>query len=167
MKSNKVYSIIEEKYDWESIINEAQDYKYIIILRDHDKANGAGDYCSTSIIETLYKTEAFWFFNIERPVHTVILTDVDVPSNIAYRQRLSKEIAIKTQERYKVYMPMRPACDGRATERTQPEAFAEWRKNRKDGQAKIDALTEVINDLTDRYHAAYPGFPSSLYQIER
>lgn len=166
MKSNKTIKI-ENGANWEAIIQKAQDYKYIIILHDHYIANAAGEYSLTSILPALYKNERFWFDNEERPVHTVILTDIDVKANIDERVALRRDIQAKVVERYRVPMPLRPACDGRATERTQPEAFAAWRQARKEGQAKIDSLTEEINQLRDRFTSLNPGFPVRLYEIER
>lgn len=165
MKDNKVMSI-DRTTNWEAIIKEAQNYKYLIILREHYRGNAAGEYCLTSILEALYK-EGFWFYNIERPVHTVIMTDMDVPSNISQRNKLYQEAERKTYEISRVYMPMRPACDGRATEKTQPEAFAQWHKVRQEGQAKIDALKAEKRNIEEQLDVLYPGFPSSLYQIER
>lgn len=166
MKESKVISI-GSTTNWEAIIKEAQNFKYFIILRDHYRGNAAGEYCLTSILEALYKEQNFWFYNIERPVHTVIMTDMDVPSNISQRNKLYQETERKTYEISHVYMPMRPACDGRATERTQPEAFAQWRKDRQDAQAKIDALKAVIKNIEEQLDALDLGFPSSLYHIER
>lgn len=166
MKENKVISI-DSTSNWEAIIKEAQNYKYLIILRDHYRGNGAGEYCLTSILEALYKEQGFWFNNIERPVHTVIMTDMDVPSNISQRNKLYQEAERKTYEISHVYMPMRPACDGRATEKTQPEAYAQWRKDRQEGQAKIDALKAEKRNIEEQLKALYSGFPSSLYHIER
>ncbi len=154
-------------FDWQTIMSEAAAYKFVVMYRSHERGNGKGEYFSTSDFERLFKEQDFWFFNCERPVWQVILTDEDVPSIIAQRRELIDKIQRVEFDIHYLHIPMRPNCDGRATRRTQPEAFAEWDKAKAKAERKMKTLRNKRDNLRKELEAVQPYFSTTLYNISR
>lgn len=153
-------------FDWQTIIEESASYKYVVMYRDHYRGNGKGEYFSAEDFKRLFKEQDFWFFNFERPVYKVILTNDDVPSIIARRRELINDIQHVEFNIHYLYIPMRPNCDGRATRRTQPEAFAEWDKAKAKAQRKLNKLNKKRNNLREALEAVQPYYSTTLYNIK-
>ena len=160
--NTKTFNFNEGAFNWQEILNESKSFKYVVMYRDHYRGNGKGEWFKAEEFAALFEKQGFWFYGCERPVYEVILTDDDVPAIIEQRKQIISELQkVECDIRF-TNIPMRPHCDGRATRRTQPEAFAEWDKakatrklnglrKRRDGlQASLDAVQSVYS--TTLYH---------------
>ena len=150
--------------NWQEIINAAQEYKYVVMYRDHYRGNGKGEYFESGIFRELYEQQGFWFRNTDRPVHTVILTNDDVPGLIARRKELINAIDSLQCACNNVRIPYRPACDGRATRRTQPDAFAEWDTEKAAALAHVKELREQ-REAVSRTLNEVPYYSTTLLRL--
>lgn len=152
-------------FDWKSIMKDAAAYKYVVMYRDHYRGNGRGEYFNSEEFEKIFAEQDFWFYNCERPVWKVILTNDEVPAIIGRRRLLVREINLLSYEIQHIYVPFRPACDGRATRRTQPEAFAEWDKAKAKAERKIKKLRTKRDNIRKQLEAVQPYYSTTLYKI--
>ena len=151
--------------DWQDIMKEAKGYKYVVMYRDHYRGNAKGDWFEADQFEIIYKQQPFWFTNTDRPVEEVILTDDDVPGIIEQRKQVIKKINDLRWFKSKIHIPAHPNCDGRATRRTQPEAFAEWDKAVAKAKMAHSRLHKRISDLEDALHLI-TYYSTMLYHIQ-
>lgn len=164
MKTKK-FDISDGEFNWQQIMNEAKDYKCVVMHRNHYRGNGKGEWFRAEEFAALFEKEGFWFFNCERPVYEVILTDDDVPGIIAQRRELIDKIQRVEFDIRNTNIPMRPMCDGRATRRTQPEAFAEWDKAKAKAAKKLNSLRSRRDSLQAQLDAVQPYYSTTLYHI--
>lgn len=138
-------------------------YKWVVMYRDHYRGNGKGEYFAASDLAAIRTQQPFWFDNTDRPVHTVILTNDDVPAIIAKRCEIINKIQNLTAQIDSLNRPPK-GFDGRKTRKTAPELFAEWDK-RVDAYCKqkgalIDKKTDAMAALQD-----LPKYSTTLLRI--
>lgn len=140
-----------------------QGYKWVVMLRDHYRGNDKGEYFAASDYDRIKRTQPYWFTNTDHPIHTVILTNDDVPSIIAKRCEIINKIQNLTVLADRLNRPTK-GFDGRKTRKTAPELFAEWDK-RVDAYCKqkgalIDKKTDAMSALQD-----LPKYSTTLLRI--
>jgi hypothetical protein len=163
--NTKNFNLSDGEFNWQQIMNEAKNYKYVVMYRDHYRGNGKGEWFKADEFAAIFKQQDFWFYNIERPVFQVILTDDDVPAIIMQRSEIIRELQkVECDIRY-TNIPMRPMCDGRATRRTQPEAFAAWDKAKAKAAKKLNSLRSRRDSLQASLNAVQPYYSTTLYNI--
>lgn len=155
-----------ENLDWNEILKESKNYKYVVMLRDHYNGNGKGEFFESQHFDWLMEHQKFWFFNCERPVYHVTLTNDNVPAIIDKRKTLINAINDIERKLREIVIPMRPACDGRATRRTQPEAYAQWDKDREDGKTKYSILKSKHDSLLNELSSIKPSFSTTLLELK-
>jgi hypothetical protein len=161
----KKFNQNEGQLNWQEIMNEAKGFKYVVMHRDHYRGNGKGEWFEAKEFAALFEKQGFWFFNCERPVYEVILTDDDVPAIIEQRKQIIKDLQLVERDIHYTNIPMRPNCDGRATRRTQPEAFAEWDKAKAKATRKLKQLRNRRDSLQAQLDAVQPTYSTTLYHI--
>lgn len=136
-------------------------YKWIILLREHYKYNGDGEFLSAEHYEQIKTAQPFWFNNIERPVHTVLFTNDNVPDIIAQRAKIHDKIRLLDSELRKYPRPIK-LFDGRKTRRTAPELYADYDKQVKDYN---NAYSRIIDKKTKLFAelAKYPNYDDLYY----
>lgn len=137
--------------------------KWIILIRDHYRDNGKGEFFAATRYEALKKKAPYWFLNEERPVCTVIMTDDDVPSLVQERDKTIKAIFSLKRDRDNVYDPAKPDCDGRKTRRTAPEAYAKFDKDKAKAKKDKERIAKKIKVLEERLKEL--PYSSTLYHI--
>lgn len=152
------------QFDWQDIMNEAKCYKYVVMYRDHYPGNGKGEYFRSEDFELLMEHQSHWFNCTERPLEMVILTNDDVPDIINERKRLIDLLQTIRWQKEKINVPAHPDCDGRATRRTQPEAYAKWDAEVAQTKALIAEKKEAINRLQAQLNTI-TYYSSTLYRI--
>lgn len=145
-RSENHFNFTKEEY--EIIKTEAKKFASVVMLRDHYRGNAKGDYFWAKDFERIFNEKDYWFYNLERPVYQIIITNDDVPAIVESRKRLIDKKVKREIELSKINCTSRPHCDGRATERTQPEAFAEWRK-----EMEVKSENARKNQNANRYFA--------------
>lgn len=134
----------ERVINWKEIMQEAVNYKYVVMYRDHYRGNGKGEYFDGNKMMEILNKCSYLFSNDDRPVYKVILTNDDVPKCIGQRKELIKIIDELMYEKYQIHIPGRPNCDGRKTRRTAPEAYAEFDRICKEGSELKRKITAEI-----------------------
>lgn len=114
-------------------------YKWVVMYRDHYRGNGKGEYFAASDLAEIRAQQPFWFDNTDRPVHTVILTNDDVPAIIETRCLIINGIQ---NLRHTIETTARPPrnFDGRKTRKTAPELYAAYDRALADYTAQINRL---------------------------
>lgn len=157
MKKDKIYT---QNFPYEEIMNEAKNYKYAVVLRDHYKGNAGGDLFSGKKFQN---APDFCLYNIERPVYKIVLTDKDVVKMMDENNKLISEIYSLRRKKELIPLPARPmGIDGRKTERTAPKEYAEWREMIKKNKAEIEKINKKVSGLEKKINR--PGFPLDLYK---
>jgi hypothetical protein len=146
MKSNRIFKTSDSSLNWQTIMNEASNYKYVVMYRDHYQGNGKGEFFAADRLAALMEEQPYWFSNEDRPVYEVILTDEDIPKIIADRQKVIDQIQTAEYTMSKLSRPVLNA-DRRSTRRTQPEAWAEYDKAVEAYNADRSALELAIAGL--------------------
>lgn len=119
MKANRIFNANYTTFSWKEVMNEASNYKYIVMYRDHYQGNGKGEFFAADRLAALMEEQPYWFSNEDRPVYEVILTDEDIPKIIADRQKVIDQIQTAEYTMSKLSRPVLNA-DRRSTRRTQP-----------------------------------------------
>jgi len=164
---NKTFKMISDNpadlSTWEDVMNEARNYQYVVMYRDHYRGNGKGEFFQANNFAALIREQPFWFAQEERPVYEVILTNEDVPAIIADRQRV---IAQMNKVEYTLSTIIRPTlqADGRSTRRTNPAAWAAFDKAVEDYNAQRNALQQCLNLLSQTL-TALPYYSTTLLEI--
>lgn len=165
--NNKTFIMISDNpgdlSTWEEIMNEAHNYKYVVMYRDNYRLNSKGEFFPADNFADLVREQPQWFTNEERPVYKVVLTNDDVPAIIADRKRVIAQINNVEITMSTINQPTLQA-DGRSTRRTQPEAWAAFDKAVEDYNAQSDALQQCLS-LLNITLTALPYYPISLIQI--
>lgn len=165
--NNKTFTMISDNpadlSTWEDVMNEARNYKYVVMYRDHYRGNGKGEFFQANNFAALLREQPYWFAQEERPVYEVILTNDDVPDIIADRKRVISQMS---KVEYTLSTISRPnlQADGRSTRRTQPEAWADFDKAVEDYNAQRTALQQCLNLLSQTL-TALPYYSTTLMQL--
>ena len=140
-----------------------EDAKWVILMRDHADGNGKGEYFAAADYDKIKAAQPYWFTNTDRPVHTVILTDDDVPSIINKRNLIINALQNLDVEINKNKRPAKD-FDGRKTRRTAPELYADYDKRLNAYNA---AVSRLIDQKTDLYAAlqTLPHYSTTLKKI--
>lgn len=164
---NKTFKMIADNpadlSKWEDVMNEASNYKYVVMHRDHYRGNGKGEFFQANNFAALLREQPYWFTNEERPVYEVILTNDDVPTIIADRRRVIAQIN-KVEYTLSTIQSPTLQVDGRSTRRTQPEAWAAFDKAVEDYNAQRNALQQCISLLSQTL-IALPYYSTTLMQL--
>lgn len=138
-------------------------YTWVVMLRDHANGNGKGEFFAAENYEKIKNAQPFWLTNTDRPVHTVILTDDDVPTIIQKRGYIIRDINKKDVEINALKRPAKD-FDGRKTRRTAPELYADYDKRLNAYNA---AVSRLIDKKTDLYAVlqTLPHYSTTLKQI--
>ena len=165
--NNKTFKMISDNpadlSTWEEVMNEARNYKYVVMYRDHYTGNGKGEFFQAHNFAALLKEQPYWFAQEERPVYEVILTNDDVPSIIADRKRVIAQMAKVEYTMSTINHPTLQG-DGRSTRRTQPEVWAAFDKAVEDYHNQRNALQQCLNLLSQTL-TALPYYSTTLMQI--
>lgn len=137
-------------------------YKWVVMYRDHYRGNGKGEYFLAQDYPKLLEKQRYLFNNEDRPVHTIILTNEDVPSMVEKRRVLINLLTKKNDDIRTLARPKKN-FDGRKTRRTAPQEYAEYDKQINDYNAKISKLHGEILEI---YAKMKPlQFSSTLLRI--
>lgn len=123
-----------------------QGFKWVIMYRDHYRGNGKGEYFAAADYDRIKRTQPYWFTNTDRPVHTVILTNNDVPSIIQTRYKLIEKINRLDVEINRLNRPQK-GFDGRKTRRSAPELYADYDKRIATYNKQVSALIDQKTDI--------------------
>ena len=163
MNANKIFRTSDNSLNWQNIMNEASNYKYVVMYRDHYQGNGKGEFFAADRLAALMDEQPYWFHNEDRPVYEVILTDDDVVEIINARQRVIDQINKTEYTMNALPLPVLKA-DRRSTRRTQPEAWAEYDRavdaydeDRRALEFALAALRAALNVI--------PYYSTTLLQI--
>lgn len=142
---------------------DVQGYTWVVLLRDHYRGNGKGEYFLASDYDRIKREQPFLFTNTERPVYTVILTDNDVPAIIAKRSSLISKI---NSINFEINHSKRPkkGFDGRKTRRTAPELYAEYDKQIAAYNSQMSILFDKKTDIMAELQKI-DNFSTSLLRI--
>lgn len=164
---SKTFKMISENpadiSTWEDVMNEAHNYKYVVMYRDRYLGNSKGEFFQAHNFADLFREQPYWFNNEYRPVFEVLLTNDDVPTIIADRKRVIAQIHKVDITLSTINQPTLQA-DGRSTRRTQPEAWAAFDKAVKDYNAQCNTLQQCISLLSQTL-VALPYYSTGLIEL--
>lgn len=155
--------IITSPFSWTEIQEIAKNYNYVVILRNHHRGNGVGEFFETKKFNEILKNQPFWFNCDERPVHTVILTNEDIPSIVDERERLISKLNLIQFKMSELRKPQLQA-DNRSTRRTQPAAWALYDKEMNTYNLQRAALLQNLN-MYESELKKLPNYSVTLLQL--
>lgn len=142
---------------------DVKGYKYVIMYQDHYRGNGKGFYFLTENYEKIKESQRFWFTNTDRPVHTVILTNSDIPTILAQRRKFI--YSLQSVEFDIQHLPRPTKCfDGRKTRRTAPELYAAYDEEVNQYNLRISELCDTKLQLYAEL-GKIPKYSTTLYYI--
>lgn len=140
-------------------------YKWVVMYRDHYRGNSKGEYFLSDKFAKIMKEEPFWFYNLERPVHTVILTNDDVPTIVKQRCELINSLSHLKCDMWRCHKPAK-GFDGRFTRNTHPELYAKYDKEVAEVNKKYNKLREEYNAVETKLKQI-KYYSSTLHCINR
>lgn len=151
-----------ENPDFENLSVEG--YKWVVMYRDHYKNNGKGEYFKAENFSRLMKEQSFWFYNEERPVFKIILTNDDVPVFVKERGALITELQRLRFEKEHCHTPAK-GFDGRFTRRTHPELYAEYDKEVAESNKRFSELKKAYESVEQKLQKI-KYYSSTLHYID-
>lgn len=150
--------------EYGTIKESSKGHQYVVMYRDHADGNGKGEYFAAGDFDRIFSEQGYWFNGVDRPIHTIVLTNDDVPSIVAKREHLIRMIQMSESKMNGIVVPSKPNCDGRATRKTNPKAFEEWDELKLSQEARKRALKNRIDALRTELEKT-KKYSTTLYWI--
>lgn len=151
--------------EYGTIKESSKGHQYVVMYRDHADGNGKGEYFAVGDFDRIFSEQGYWFNGEDRPIHTIVLTNDDVPSIVAKREHLIRMIQMSESKMNEIVVPPKPKCDGRATRNTNPNAFEEWDNMKLLQETRKRAMKNRIDVLRAELEKT-KNYSTTLYRIK-